>query len=483
MANPIHKGFIVILVVIFPFLLFQVKGQEYCFRHLTAEDGLPTNFCWAVLKDSRGFVWITSRAGICRYDGYNIKVFQYDPDDSVSLSDNRITFAKCIAEDLSANLWIGTYKGLNRYDPVTETFVRYQNGFSNPQSISSNRITCLYVDRSGTLWIGTAAGGGLNRYLPDQDGFISYRNNPIDPEWKMPGILAICEDRYGVLWLGTSSGVYQFDRKSETFREIEYIPQLPGKASPVIFKFITEDRNGILFTGTQYGFLTYDRSSGKFIPLAQLYNESIDVRWLDIIDDPFSEEYTHLVINSFNLYRYNIHSNLIVPVIQNPEDPSALAGVALKSIYRDDSGILWLPGEFGVNILDPLKSRLESHEGFIPGRHEAESFFEDSRGEFWIGSDQMARYNEMMELINIYDDFPIESGKEKFTSWIWSLSGDRHNNIWIGTDKNGLYLLQDGSSRILRCNLLPNRPIFVYDIFEDSQGIVWIGTDGGLFQR
>ncbi len=80
---------VIILVYFTSFVNSQTRyvypaTEKYRFRHLTTDDGLPTNWCWQVMKDSQGFIWITTRAGLCRYDGYKVKVLQYDPADSAS---------------------------------------------------------------------------------------------------------------------------------------------------------------------------------------------------------------------------------------------------------------------------------------------------------------------------------------------------------------------------------------------------------------
>ncbi|MCD4732275.1 MAG: hypothetical protein K8R74_16845, partial [Bacteroidales bacterium] len=128
------------------------------FRHLTTDDGLPNNKTSYLMKDSRGFIWITTSSGLCRYDGNNIKVFQYDPDDSTSLSDNHI-YTNNIIEDTEGYLWIGTANGLNKYDHITGTFKRYKNDPDDPNSIACDFILCLYIDRYGALWIGMASEG------------------------------------------------------------------------------------------------------------------------------------------------------------------------------------------------------------------------------------------------------------------------------------------------------------------------------------
>ncbi|MDG1897979.1 MAG: two-component regulator propeller domain-containing protein [Fuerstiella sp.] len=75
-----------------------------------------------------------------RYDGASITVYQNDPEDVYSLSDNNV---KSLLEDRDGNLWVGCDKGLNRYDRNLDAFIRYEHQQSDPESISQNSIPAI----------------------------------------------------------------------------------------------------------------------------------------------------------------------------------------------------------------------------------------------------------------------------------------------------------------------------------------------------
>jgi len=75
-----------------------------------------------------------------------------------------------IVQDSRGFLWFGTQYGLNRYDGYTFTIFRHLR--SNPQSLVQNTVQALRVDSAGTLWVGTA--GGLDCYDRDSDSFSHY---------------------------------------------------------------------------------------------------------------------------------------------------------------------------------------------------------------------------------------------------------------------------------------------------------------------
>ena len=113
-------------------------------------------------------------------------------------------------------LWIGTRSGgLNRFDRERGVFTHYQNEPGNRASLSSNRVSAIYEDRAGTLWVGTRAGFAR---LDKQSGiFTRFQAEPGNPNSLSDNrVRAILEDRAGALWLGTSNGLNQFNRDRET---------------------------------------------------------------------------------------------------------------------------------------------------------------------------------------------------------------------------------------------------------------------------
>jgi hypothetical protein len=149
-------------------------GQPIRFEYLTVEDGLPDNSVASILQDRQGFLWFGTKNGLSRYDGAEFTTYAYDPADPDSLSYN---FVWCLLEDRVGNIWVGTLGGgLNKFDPVTETFVRYQHDEADPNSLSHNFVWSIYEDDGGALWIATD-GGGLNRFNPASETFVRYQHD------------------------------------------------------------------------------------------------------------------------------------------------------------------------------------------------------------------------------------------------------------------------------------------------------------------
>ena len=128
--------------------LFSQKRQKVEFEYYTVKDGLAENSVDVVLQDKQGFVWAGTENGLCRFDGYEFKVFEHNPFDSTTLMGNSIT---SLFQDSKERLWVGTNPGLNRYDPTTETFIRYPHELDNTNSIPQGPYS-IEEDEQGNIW-------------------------------------------------------------------------------------------------------------------------------------------------------------------------------------------------------------------------------------------------------------------------------------------------------------------------------------------
>jgi len=85
-----------------------------------------------------------------------MRLYQHDPEDSASLSNNA---AEVIYVDRQGALWIGTWNGLNRYDPQADAFHAYQHDPNDSGSLASIIVVDLQEDSTGRLWIAVGEGG------------------------------------------------------------------------------------------------------------------------------------------------------------------------------------------------------------------------------------------------------------------------------------------------------------------------------------
>jgi ligand-binding sensor domain-containing protein len=111
-----------------------VFGQ-FKYETLSTAQGLSQGYIWDIIQCKDGFLWMTTKAGLNRYDGYSFKVYSHDAFDPFSISSN-ITLH--LYEDSKGRIWIGSDHGLNIFDKKTERFYRLYHDAKNPNSLSGN---------------------------------------------------------------------------------------------------------------------------------------------------------------------------------------------------------------------------------------------------------------------------------------------------------------------------------------------------------
>ncbi|MFW5693850.1 MAG: ligand-binding sensor domain-containing protein [Alkalispirochaeta sp.] len=90
--------------------------QAMRFDSLDLSDGLVSGSVSGIVQDPRGFIWLSTQAGLNRYDGYDMITIENDPFDANSLSNNLIQSTYLESD---GSLWLGTYGGLDHFDPQT----------------------------------------------------------------------------------------------------------------------------------------------------------------------------------------------------------------------------------------------------------------------------------------------------------------------------------------------------------------------------
>jgi ligand-binding sensor domain-containing protein len=137
-------------------------------QNVTNKNGLSNNHVTCAAQDSTGIIWIGTIDGLNRYDGYKIKTYYNDDEDSTSLSDNHIT-ALCV--DKYGDLWIGTRdNGVCRYNPYNDDFVRFKSKYYHSNNaLSHYSVTDIQTDIFNNVWVSTHE--GISRYNRQNNSF------------------------------------------------------------------------------------------------------------------------------------------------------------------------------------------------------------------------------------------------------------------------------------------------------------------------
>lgn len=457
-----------------PFSDFQ--GTTLKFKKLTSNEGLSQNFISDIYQDKYGFIWIGTKDGLNRYDGYEFKVYRHNPFDTTSLSGN---FIHTIFEDSKGKLWIGS-NSLDLFIPKDDAFKRIDLNLQNSTAdlTRSNKINSITEDMNGFIWLGTD--DGLIRYEP-QSGTsrLFYQQQDKSTSLSDNLILSLATDD-SLIIIGTQNGMKLLNIKkamadSVTFTRISHLPasELITSKRTILTQFRYSSQ--IIYAGTPAGLLKINLSTResefieykdhRFFPL--WHN-----RILSIIQDKIGNLW---FASSGGLVLYNPVSETFQYFFHDPKDDQSLSMNSLTKLYSDRGGKIWLgTAGKGINLYDQNRKAFELYNGRIDGEPFRSSFSVsailcDSKNNLWISSQQkLFRVNR---LTGEYTRINLLYGPE---GEIASILTDKNHNIWVSSS-GGLHRISTPAGNITyysSSQLNPNslRDLFVRLLFIDNSG-------------
>jgi signal transduction histidine kinase/CheY-like chemotaxis protein/ligand-binding sensor domain-containing protein len=554
------------------------------FKNISTTEGLSVDNTLCTLQDRKGFIWVGTRDGLNKYDGYKFTVYRNNPGDSTSLSGNFVSDVEedrqgdlwiatqdggvskydgkedkffhyinhpadpnslsdnmvlSILVDSEDNVWMGTKSGLDKLDKHTGGLIHYRHKPGNPASLADDYVNKVFEDRHGQLWIGTN-GGGLDRFDKRTEVFTHFRHDA-DNELSISenSILSIYEDREENLWIGTSgSGLNKLDPKTNMFTHFRHDPNNVNSLTNNAVRDIQEDHNGYLWVATEInGLSLYDRKNNQFysygpgdqsgcpISIWNIYKDRKGNFWMatygegiSFVDSeptrfiPYQKRSVNFADNyvsgfmedhrgriwmatasgllilgaksdTLRYFRHqpgvatSVSSDIVISVKQSRRGDEIFVGT-----YRGGLNLLKNPetGEFHNFPVDTA-----GNTGV--GSYIIYSLAEDKQGNWWIGmQDGLDYYDSQKKTFTHYRTFNAgDDGATATPPIAYALFIDRKENLWIGTQGSGLYLLDKVTHRFIRYahelkkpNSLSND--IVNCIFEDSEGKLWLGTNNGL---
>ncbi len=239
------------------------------YRSLTTEDGLPSNDISCFAKDSSGFMWMGTNKGLVRYDGSDVVVYQNIKGDTTSLAGN---FIKDIEMEGDSVLWIATLKhGLSKFHFKTKKFTNYFPDVNDATSIPSEEVLTLDHDPHGNLWIGLHR-EGFCVYHRETDSFKRYDIPPSEkPRATRQNkiILKFLFDAQNsnIVWIISLSTVIRFEKdtgKMTFYNPYENQPQTKKYQLFEIRKSLLTEDGKIFITTYRYGVWVFDTKTNSW---------------------------------------------------------------------------------------------------------------------------------------------------------------------------------------------------------------------------
>ncbi|MBQ1773815.1 MAG: response regulator [Prevotella sp.] len=479
----------------------QLLGANYKFLHINSQNGLPHQQVEALAQDAKGNLWIGTRNGLSRYDGYNIYTY-YHNDEANSLTHNMV---HALLVDKKQRLWVATENGICRYRSKTDDFRCY----SQPQGLFwsmtednegniffGGMTLCRYNEEKDTIERMTIFGDDwINALDVDNDGRLYVATNTLifhyDKSFtkimRLPAqyyadfmkgnnvIVPMHFDSKGRLWVGRNGqGAMCIDTKKGTSKVFP-----PGQISSGFIRCITEDHLHRIWLGTEKG-ITIIHPDGKIEILQHEYHNIHSLSDNAVYSILFDRDRNVWIGSYFGGIDYLLSDYEQFQVFEPGDDPASLKARVPRNIIEPEPGIFWIATEDGgINIYDRKTSRFTVFNG-IPGmgNNIHALHYDRNTGEIWIGTrfEGLYRYN-----IRTHRHVHYLHARGLDAEGVFYFAQQKNGRMWIATMQGLRYY--DPASDLFRT--VGNSKLdkqFIYTLHIDNDDNLWVGTiNSGIF--
>ena len=397
------------LIITMVICLFSIQAWAQSGKLFNTDNQLSSNLATQVFQDKSGFIWIATRNGLNNYDGYHINVIKKDMSNFLGLNSNYIN---SIAQDEKEHILLGTNNSLLEF--TGSEFLKIPMLDSKGEELATY-VKQVYPLRNKDVAVATSGYGIMLKKQDEQK--CHAMKGEVE---KLKYIHKLLEDKRGRLWIITEDG-----------------------------KLYRKETNGRVtshFAGTE------------------------GVGAQDIQQDALGNIY--LASKNQGVYLLRAGSNVFTRI-------SSIGNLPIDNIYISRNNKLYIGSDgLGIYVYDPQTGFLQDNPLFSRlvnlAKSNITSIIEDNQGNIWVSMLQKGVFMQS----NIQNDFNymgFRLGNRNVIgeNCVTSLSINQGNQVWVGTDKDGLYLFNIATRSVEGHFLNQNT---VLTLCKDQQGRTWVGT-------
>lgn len=462
------------------FTLTNLRAQIFpYFTHFTTDEGLSDNNVQCVLRDQQGYLWVGTAKGLNRFDGYHFKI--YLPNSRYkqhSISNENI---HDIGQDESGLIYIASANGLHVFDPQTEIFSVWKNTGRNNGSLPNSLVWSLYIESRNAIWL-ACDNRDLCLFDPRTETFKTYPwkdyLEQVLPEKRhldYKTIFQILPLSERELLLVTNAGLFGFDKKKEQF---SFYTAKPGDFPEM--QETTCRHQSYMVMGNYL--LRYEQCEKRWTQSRLPVNAA-----LKQLPQKITRAWRHggdyWVGTTEGMLLMDTATLIPQKILPTYGDLRNVPFGAIAEVYLDQDGLLWMGGEQGLWMHDPISSHFTNTFLTLPATPDQACTYH----QFWDSPLDGRRY-----LLDRFGQQLHLSGETKFGKSL-ALPGeatllfeDRDGLIWVGAGNRLFHFDRENQKLIpfdIPARLLDSKlPSFFTSMAQDADGNYWLGHDkAGLF--
>jgi signal transduction histidine kinase/ligand-binding sensor domain-containing protein/DNA-binding response OmpR family regulator len=487
------------------FISYSYAQPNVQFNHINIINGLSQATVFDIVQDDNGLIWIATRDGLNRFDGYEFKLYKNELRNPKTISNNHI---QKIYKDKFGVLWFGTDKGLNRFNEETETFERFYYEPSRKDWLGSDNIRDIQEDKAGNLWIATAEKGlfkvlfkgtGKRRIVI---GFQAFSTGTASSDLKNSSIRDLYLDAKNRFWIATDNGLHLIKSIEGKQLILESYHTNNSDIPSNSINSLTLDKRGNLWLGTWGDGLVkmyWQNGKARFQQFLPNQKNSIKDAYIICLDtDKNGNVWVGNWTNGLDRIQQDTRGKVTFTNFSNdPTNIKSIAHNSIRSIFQDNDDVIWV-GTYGNGIskIDPSASKFlhvfrDIHESKSISGNDVWAISEDNFGTLWVGT--------WVGGLNRTDDLDSKKFKQYNTKQFPNFTDDKITNLlldskgrfWVGTWGKGVFQVKfNDNGTVAKFENVPinyEKPNKNYNsfnninkIYEDRKGNIWLATYKGV---
>lgn len=437
--------------------LFSIQAWAQSGKLFNTDNQLSSNLATQVFQDKSGFIWIATRNGLNTYDGYNITVIKKDMSNFLGLNSNYIN---SIAQDEKEHILLGTNNSLLEF--TGSEFLKIPMLDSKGKELATY-VKQVYPLKNKDIAVATSGYGIMIKKIDVQE--CHAMKGEVE---KLKYIHKLLEDKRGRLWIITDDG--KLYRKETNGRVTSHFAGTEGVGA----QDIRQDALGNLYLASKnQGVYLLRAGSNAFTRISNIGNLPIDNIYIS------RNNKLYIGCDGLGIYVYDPQTGFL----QDNPLFSRLVNLAkskVTSIIEDNQGNIWVSMlQKGVFMQRNIQNDF-NYMGFrlgnlnVIGENCVTSLSINQGNQVWVGTDKDGLYLFNIATRSVEGHFLNQST-------VLTLCKDQEDRTWVGTYTDGLGYM-DAAGSFHPVDLGISKSVGIFDIKQDPQGNIWIATMGeGLF--
>lgn len=437
--------------------LFSIQAWAQSGKLFNTDNQLSSNLATQVFQDKSGFIWIATRNGLNNYDGYHINVIKKDMSNFLGFNSNYIN---SIAQDEKEHILLGTNNSLLEF--TGSEFLKIPMLDSKGGELATY-VKQVYPLKNKDIAVATSGYGIMIKKIDAHE--CHAMKGEVE---KLKYIHKLLEDKRGRLWIITEDG--KLYRKETNGRVTSHFAGTEGVGA----QDIQQDALGNIYLASKnQGVHLLRAGSNVFTRISSIGNLPIDNIYIS------RNNKLYIGCDGLGIYVYDPQTGFL----QDNPLFSRLVNLAkskVTSIIEDNQGNIWVSMlQKGVFMQSNIQNDF-NYMGFrlgnrnVIGENCVTSLSINQGNQVWVGTDKDGLYLFNIATRSVEGHFLNQST-------VLTLCKDQQGRTWVGTYSDGLGYM-DAAGSFHPVDLGISKSVGIFDIKQDPQGNIWIATMGeGLF--